>query len=424
MENKRYKLGVIDLYSVAKNETEIESTPVFFVTLRDMVDKEKLSAALRKALTYYPLFATTLEYKGEYALVSQDGELPIIESSFEDRLKYFGKETGGYLYRFCIWEREIAFEWSRILTDEFGARDFLLAVLYAYFGESIKEPDDKAVDIFLEVLTEKSAGAAVSRGATSDETPKEKEKKDYSQVKNPHTPTRKNPNEATLYTISVNMNELRASSSRDDASCGSVIIPIFSNVLHRRAGDGDVSVTADVIFDCRKPGLDSMHNFTVSKILAYSNIFSKTDVKRLMEVYEKMLSSAKDGVKDEAERTINAVKPLVNLRPRFLADFASLVVSKAVKRERSNFAFLNLGKIELTERVGRGIERIKICAIPDSADTGISVLEHSDKLIMTITENYVDEKIISDFVSISKMLGINFKIEKSEAFTQSRLKLK
>ena len=424
MENKRYKLGVIDLYSVAKNETEIESTPAFFVTLCDAVDRSRLSDALREALSCYPLFATTLEYKGGYTLVSHNGELPIIDSAIDERPEYFGKESGGYLFRFCVYEREIAFEWSRILTDEYCARDFLIAVLSAYFGEPIKAPDGEAENILLEAFAEKSA-ASTATGASAGEKPKENKKKDYSGVKNSHAPTRNNPDAANLHTLRVGISELRAASGRGDASLESVIIPIFSNVLHRRVGDGDgISVTADVTFDCRSADLNSMHNFSVSKILAYSGILGRTDVKRVMELYEKMLSSARDSLKDEAEQTIRAVKPLVSIRPRILADIASLIVSKAVKGERSDFAFISLGEIKLPGKVKQAVADIKICAIPYSADAGISVLTLSDEVVITITENYIDEKIISDFVSISKMLGINFKLEKSKEFTQSRLKLK
>ncbi len=424
MENRRYKLGVIDLYSVAKNETEIESTPAILVTLSDGVDKSRLATALQEALTHFPIFATTLEYKGGYALVSHDGELPIIYSPFEKRPEYFGKESGGYLFRFCVNEREIAFEWSRILTDEYGARDFLMAVLSAYFGEPIEPPSADAIDVLLERLTERGIGAA-SGGASGNEKPGASAKKDYSKIKNTHAPTRKNPNGATLHTLRVGLSELRAASGRNDASCESVIIPIFSNVLYRRVKEIEgASITADVTFDCREAGLDSMHNFTVSKIMTYSGVLGRTDVGRVMEIYEKMLISAKDSLKDEAERTIKAVKPLVSLRPRILADLASLVVSKAVKQEKSDFSFVNLGELKLSKRVKNGVKDIRICAIPDSADTGISVLTLSDELVVTITENYIDDKIIFDFVGISKMLGISFREEKTEAFTQSRLKLK
>lgn len=426
MDKKRYKLGVIDLYSIAKNETEIESTPVIFVTLRYEVDKDKLSVALGEAHTHFPLFGTTLEYKGGYSLVENDGNLPIIDCPFDERPKYFGKDTGGYLYRICVCGREFAFEWSRILTDEYGARDFLLAVLSSYFDEPIKAPDERAVDVFLESLNEKvDGGAAAKGGASSNEQPKVSEKKDYSKIKNTHAATRKNPHRANLYTLRAPVSEICAASDRENASLESVIIPIFSNILHRRVVEVDgISITADVTFDCRKAELYSMHNFTVSKILSYSGILGKTDARRVMEVYEKMLTSAKDSIKEEAKRTVSAVKPLVNLRPRILADLASLVVSKAVKSERSDISFINLGKIELAGKAKKEILTLELCEISESADTGISVLELDGEAIITITENYVDKMVVSDFVGVAKMLGINFEVKPGVDFSQSRLKLK
>ena len=185
-----------------------------------------------------------------------------------------------------------------------------------------------------------------------------------------------------------------------------------------------MSITADVTIDCRNAvGFESMHNFTVSKILTYSGMLGKTDVKRVIELYDKMLDSAKDGVKDEAERTINSLKPLVNLHPRILADIVSLVVSKAVKGQRSDFSYTNLGNLNLPDGVKKQLSSLEFYSIPESADAAISMLEFGDEAIITITENYVDEMIISDFVGIAKILGINFIVQESESFKQSRLKL-
>ncbi len=426
MKNRRYELGIMDLYSIAINETEIESTPAILVTLREAVDKDRLAFALREALAHFPLFCATLEYKDGYSLVAHEGELPIIDAPFVERPRYFGRNTGGYLYRLCVSEREIAFEWSRILTDEYGARDFLLAILSAYFGEPINAPDGNAIGVFLETLVDVGEKSSAASGGSKSADEKPKEKKNHARIKNARIPTRKNPHSATVHTLRAPVSELRAASGRNDASPESVIIPIFSNVLYRRVKENaDIGITADVTLNCRESrGLDSMHNLTVSKILTYSGLFGKADVKRVMEIYEKMLSSAKDSVKEEAASRLEAIKPLVTLRPRILFDLASLVVSKAVKGQRNDFVFTNLGEIIIPDGVKNGISSLEMRIIPDSADTGISVLLLSGELIVTISENYLDEKIISDFVGISRMLGINFREEKSEAFTQSRLRLK
>lgn len=427
MKKINYKLGISDLYSAAITETEIESTPAFTVTLKEPLDSERLRSACSQALTFFPLFAATLEYKGEYSLVSHESELPIIHLPFEERAQYFGKSTGGYLFRICIDERKMLFEWSRILTDEYGARDFLLAILSFYFGERVNPPSDEAIQVFLETLAKNGEKASLQTSKSTDKKEEKKEeKRDYSRIKSASIPTRKNPHGALVHTLRVPVSELRSAAGRENASPESVLIPIFSNVLHRRRRTEEANITADVTLNCRNADIDSMHNLTLTKTLTYSGLFGKTDVKRVMELYEQMLDSAKnsDSIKKEAERTVEELKLLVTLRPRFLRDLASLAVSKAVTRQRNDFSFVNLGAVRLSNTANGQIEEISILSAPSLTDAAISVLELSGELIITVSENYIDESIISDFIGICARLGINLSEKSRTEFTASRLKIK
>lgn len=427
MEKINYKLGISELYYAAITETKIESTPAFTVTLKEPINSERLRSACSQALPLFPLFAATLEYKGEYSLVGHESEPPIIASPFEERAQYFGKSTGGYLFRICVDGRKMLFEWSRILTDEYGARDFLLAILSLYFGESASAPVGDALQVYLETLTENREKTSLQTSKSTDKNEKKtEEKRDYSRIKSAGIPTRKNPRGARVHTLSVPVSELCAASGRESASPESVLIPIFANVLHRRARSDEANITADVTLNCRNADIDSMHNLTVTKTLTYSGLFGKTEVKRVMELYEQMLESAKnsDSIKKEAMRTAEDLTPLVTLRPRFLRDLVSLAVSKAVVQERNDFSFVNLGTVRLSDTVREQIEEISILSAPSTTDATISLLEISGELIITVSENYIDEGIISDFIGICARLGINISEKSRTEFTSSCLKIK
>ena len=427
MDNRKHKLGIKELYFLGLTETDIESSPAFKVTLEENVDIERLHSALSKALSYFPVFSSALDYRNE-ALVFNSGTLPITELSLRNSDARFGKETGGYLFRICAGDNILIFEWSRILSDEYGACDFLAAILSSYFGERITPPSESGIDVFLETLDEKRERSAKS-GSGSPAEPKSravKKKKDYSKIKGAKIPTRKNPHGATVHTLRTSLSEILAVAERENAAAESVLIPIFSNVLHRRAKTDEAIITADVTLNCRSEEIKSMRNLTVTKTMTYSDIFGKTDFKRVVEMYDKMLAAAKDStsIRQAAKRTVEELSELVNIRPRFIRDLVSLAVAKAILKERNDFSFVNIGKMPLSDSVTEKIKSICLFDAPSLSDATISILQFADEIIITVSENYIDNNIVSDFVGICTRLGIIIREEASEEFTSSLLKIK
>ena len=428
MENKLYELGAADLYSVAMSETQIEQNPAILIRMREEINIEGLEKALKKIIPSFPIFASTLAYRdGRYSLFESEGDMPIINSEISARPAFLGKSSGGYLFRICIDGCELLLEWSNILTDEYGGMTFLLALICRYLGEKAHLPYMKSAEVFLEDLTRESkkTNAAGANNDVSDKKVKKK-KSDYSKIGGALIPTKKNPDGALVHILRIPAKALCETAGRKGASAESVLIPIFSNVLFRRKREQDNGVTADLTINCRTDELDSMHNFTVVKTLTYSAPLGKTDVKRASKLYEQMLDSTSDreSIRAEAERTIDAVSELTSMRPRFLRDLASLAVSKAVRAQRSNFSFLNFGTLPLAPTAISQIESITPLLVPASADAAVAVLRLGKDYIVSISENYVDEKIITDFVGILARLGLTSEEESQLKFRQSRIKLK
>lgn len=428
MENKRYELGAVDLYSIAMSETKIEQNPAILIRMREEINIEELEKALKKIMPSFPIFSSTLEYRGgRYSLVEREGDLPIINSEIGARPAFLGKSSGGYLFRICIDGCELLLEWSNILTDEYGGMTFLLALVCRYLGEKAHLPYMKSAEVFLEDLTQKSkkTNPAGIDSSASDKKVKKK-KPDYSKIGGALIPTKNNPDGALVHTLRIPAKALCDTAGRKGASAESVLIPLFSNILFRRKREQDTGVTADLTINCRTDEIDSMHNFTVVKTLTYSAPLGKTDVKRASELYEQMLDSTgdKESIRAEAERTIDAVSELTSMRPRFLRDLASLAVSKAVRAQRSNFSFLNFGTLPLTPTAISQIESITPLLVPTSTDATVAVLRLGKDYVVSISENYVDEKIISDFVGILARLELTDEEESQIKFRQSRIKLK
>ena len=428
MEKTKYKLGAIDLYSVAMSETKIEKNPAILIKMREAVDIERLTEALTKILSAFPLFASTIEHRrGSYALVENGGALPVISAEIGSRPLFLGKSSGGYLFRICVDGCDVLLEWSSILTDEYGGMTFLLALVCRYLGEKAHLPYMKSAEVFLEDLTQKSKKTNPAGIDSSAGDKKVKKKKpDYSKIGGALIPTKNNPDGALVHTLRIPAKALCDTAGRKGASAESVLIPLFSNVLFRRKREQDTGVTTDLTINCRTDELDSMHNFTVVKTLTYSASLGKTDVKRASELYEQMLDSTtdKESIRAEAERTIEAVSELTSIHPRFMRDLASLAVSKAVVAQRSNFSLLNYGTLSLSPKALAQIESITPLLVPTSTDATVAVLRLGKDYLVSISENYVDEKIIADFVGILARLELLTEEESQLNFRQSRIKLK
>ena len=131
MEKMRYKLGIMDLYPIAANKTQIENNPFLQAKLKEPVVEERLYAAVKQSLCDHPLFACTLRYKKEYYLETNEKEFTLIRASEENRPLAFGDATNGFLWQICYDEYTISF-------DSNGGTD--VAPLVKHFGETIQAP--------------------------------------------------------------------------------------------------------------------------------------------------------------------------------------------------------------------------------------------------------------------------------------------
>lgn len=409
MDKKRYELGVQDLYFLALNETKISSTPLFAATLSQRVDTEALKRATERALACYPIFATTLDFShGKYSLEENTSDVTVAD--FEDgKPVFFGKKLSGYPFRISADENVITLEWSRVITDAFGARDFFVAILSAYFGTDITAPSESGVGAFLETLeAPQKSSAPKSTPVAPSAPPANDGKKDYSKIKSAKIPMKSNAQSPRVHSIEVSLQDLKARVGAGDISAEAVIIPIFANVLSRRVGEG-ANVTVDLQLDLRESvGKPSAHNFSVSKTLNYSNSYGKADATRLMKMYDKLIASAKEAenARKQADLAVKSVKPLVSLRPRVLLDIATMVVCGAIIKERSNFSVQNVGKISLPDSITPSILSICLAETLPNAEACISILELEDRAVITLTESYEDESIATDFIGILNTLGI------------------
>ena len=117
MEKMKYKLGVMDLYPIAANKTQIENNPFLQAKLKDPVDAERLYAAVKQSLCEHPLFACTLRYEKGYYLETNEKAFSLIHAAEENRPLAFGDATNGFLWQLCYDEYTVSFEWCHAISD-------------------------------------------------------------------------------------------------------------------------------------------------------------------------------------------------------------------------------------------------------------------------------------------------------------------
>ena len=98
---RRYQLGIMDLYPVIANKTQIENNPFLQARFVEKVDVNRLYDAVKCALTEYPLFSSTLRYEKGFCLEPIDTEVHLFHTDEKNRPLSFGDHTNGFLWQMC-----------------------------------------------------------------------------------------------------------------------------------------------------------------------------------------------------------------------------------------------------------------------------------------------------------------------------------
>lgn len=409
----RFDMGVMDLYPIVANKTKIENNPFLQVKMKEKVDADRLYDAVKEALVDYPLFACTLKYNNGYYLEINKNEFELIASSEQDRPLVFGDHTKGYLWQICYDEYVISLEWCHGVSDGRGGYAFFSAILRHYFGIHI--PVVPAFEPGLESFYDKE-----EKGI--------KQKKQENGFRASDVPYSKRGYRTDCHILKAPMQEVLALTKRSDASPATVLPPLFSRALRKyiRPTAKNKNVCCNVVVDCRGVmGFETMHNCIISKNITYVDKFDKMDFSLVSTLYRAILDLAvqKENIIAEATKTTDMIRPIVNIRPRFLQKTVGKIVADVLKHSDSNFTFTYLGKVNLPDEVMDGIDDFNFRSWTDFGECNIAAVDFKDVLILNICENYIDKNIVPEFVSICSEVGIHFTETETLLFEQANLRL-
>ena len=413
MTKMKYEMGIMDLYPIAANKTQIENNPFLQVKLKEKVDSERLYEAVKKSLCDHPLFACTLRYKKGYYLETNEREFLLIPAAEENRPLAFGDATNGFLWQMCYDEYTISFEWCHAVSDGKGAYAFFSSVLCYYFG--VKRLVEPVLEPLLESIYNKE-----EKGI-----PEKKQDPGFAANSLPFI---KRGYRTDCHILKVPMSQVLTAAKKNDSSPAAVLPPLVSMAIRKHINPKakNRNVRCNIVVDCRGPmGLQTMHNFIVSKYITYIDRYDTMDFALVSTIYRAILDLAvqPENIVKITTETLDMLRPIVYVKPPFLQKAMAKVVAAASKHADCNFTFTYLGRIDLPDEVMSRLADFNFRSWPDFGECNVAAVDFGGTLIMNICENYQDKGIVPDLIDICKNVGINFEKTDEIAFEQANLRL-
>ena len=413
MTKMKYQLGVMDLYPIAANKTQIENNPFLQARLKEPVDAERLYAAVKQSLCEYPLFACTLRYEKGYYLETNEKEFLLIPASEDNRPLAFGDATNGFLWQICYDEYNISFEWCHAISDGRGGFSFFSSVLCHYFGvDRLVEP---ALELGLENFYNKG-----EKGI-----PQKKQEQGFAANALPYI---KRGYRTDCHILKAPMSEVLFAAKKSDSSPAAVLPPLVSMALrkHMNPKVKNKNVSCNVVIDCRGPMcFQTMHNCIISKNITYIDRYDTMDFALVSTIYRTLLDLAvqQENIVKAATETVDLIRPIVSVKPRFLQKALAKVVAGVMKHSESNFTFTYLGRVDLPDEVMSELADFNFRSWTDFGECNVAAVDFGGTLILNICENYQDKQIISDLIDICRTVGIHFEKVNELTFEQANLRL-
>lgn len=410
---KKYEMGIMDLYPIAANKTKIENNPFLQVRLNEVLDEKRLYLAVQKALEQHPVFACTLKYKKGYFLEKNEKTFFLIKATEQERPLEFGDNTNAYLWQLCYSEKSFSLEWCHAISDGRGGFDFFTSILCNYFD--CQREVKPSFELGLESFYDKN-----EKGIPQKEQEKGFKASDLPYIKRGY--------KTDCHILQVPMQEVLTAAKKNDSSPAAVLPPLFSVALrkHIKQTAKNKNVCCNVVIDCRAPmKFETMHNCILSKNITYVDRFDTMEFSLVSTIYRAILDLAvqKENIYQGATAMVDEINPLVSIKPRFLQKAVAKIVATTLKHSDNNFTFTYLGKMNWPDEVMEKVENFDFRSWTDFGECNIAAIDFKGTLILNICENYVDKNIIPDFIEICKDVGIHFEKKNELMYEQANLRM-
>ena len=387
------------------------------VELKENIDPDLLSKALRNTLPRFPAFDVRIR-KGffwYYFEKNPNGAPPVMPDINNPchRIKF--KENSGYLFRVYYHACRISIDTFHSLADGHGAAVFMLSLTAEYlrltgasvsFNEFVLNPKDKVNETELEDSFRKNADSAARMKLETEKCYHSGDLKlpkhnvnitsgiiDYSEFSKLIKPLGVTATEyMTALLLDIHIKKQAAENNRQRKIC--VQIPID---LRRRF----IS--------------DTLRNFTICLRVVIDPNLGEYSFDELLSQTHHQLALASD------KKNLNAMitaylraeqNPFLKITPLFIKDFG-INIGFSLTAEQSTTALLtNLGAVSLPDDMKPYVEKLMFMPCPGLRNASrLGVATVNDKMVITFSDSFSETSVEREFFTHFVKKGLHVKIE-------------
>ncbi|MBR4452522.1 MAG: alcohol acetyltransferase [Clostridia bacterium] len=387
------------------------------VELKENIDPDLLSKALRNTLPRFPAFDVRIR-KGffwYYFEKNPNGAPPVMPDINNPCHRVKFKENSGYLFRVYYHACRISIDTFHSLADGHGAAVFMLSLTAEYlrltgasvsFNEFVLNPKDKVNETELEDSFRKNADSAARMKLETEKCYHSGDLKlpkhnvnitsgiiDYSEFSKLIKPLGVTATEyLTALLLDIHIKKQAAENNRQRKIC--VQIPID---LRRRF----IS--------------DTLRNFTICLRVVIDPNLGEYSFDELLSQTHHQLALASD------KKNLNAMitaylraeqNPFLKITPLFIKDFG-INIGFSLTAEQSTTALLtNLGAVSLPDDMKPYVEKLMFMPCPGLRNASrLGVATVNDKMVITFSDSFSETSVEREFFTHFVKKGLHVKIE-------------
>ena len=388
----------------------------FSVQLKEKVDPDLLSVALKRVLPRFPCFDVCIK-KGFfwYYFEKNPNGAPDISEDISNpchRVKF--NENKGYLFRVYYFENKITVDFFHALTDGRGASFFVCTLAAEYLrlkgydipcGDAVLDINEPASETELEDPFIKSAGS-------NGKVPRSG-RRVY------HYKGTKMPDHAVNITSGImSLSELKALAKSKDASLTELVesVLLYTMYLKQKSEEKKFKeVSVQIPVDLRNvfPG-HTLRNYSLTYI-------ARLDPRLGDYTFDEVLNHVKTYLRHiHNEKTLRAMttsnlkfeNSVMKYVPLFVKDFGIGLMFAITGEQTTSVLGSNLGLVKLPPEMVQYVERMYFMAGPGILNgSRCGSVGYNDSFVLTFANIYKENDIEREFFTRLVKMGIHVKIE-------------
>lgn len=386
-------------------------------SLTEEVDPKILQDALNDVIRRFKVFKQKLKSGLFWNYLEENKLYPLVEEESAYLLELFDKyQSRGYLFRITYFKNKIGIEMFHVLTDGYGATQFLKALVYDYLVRKGYEINHEGKILFdLESTYEEKEDSF-------QKLYKQEKNVDRTEIKSSHlVGTKYSDNYIGVMTGIIPKNQFKEVIKKYDCSytqflCGLVnyCASKLDYMITKSKYPFQIFVPVDLRRRCPSK---TLRNFSM---VVKTSI--KLDAKYTLEDYIKMSKEQlTENLKDEnlLPRVAGNVKMekmfILRIVPLFIKQIAFKIGYNRMSTVAHSFCISNLGEVDLPSDMRKHVTKVTFAnGTSNEAPINLGATYYNDSIYLTFSCAILERDFQREFFRTLSGLGLNIIIESND----------